>query len=125
MDENLSFGHEDCRAELQCIGLRIAYFRKLKNLTQANLAGLLHINKNYLSHLESGSADKAVSLPLLIKISRALDVELSVLVDLGDLNKNELGNFVRDMRQTFEELKELNSEINKVMVQMENFDEIE
>ena len=118
MDEHLSFGHEDCNAELQCIGLRIAYFRKLKNLTQADLAGMLHINKNYLSHLESGSTNKAVSLPLLIKISRALDVELSVLVDLGDLHNSNLNAVVSDMRNTFEELKQLNSELDKMMEQL-------
>lgn len=118
MDENLSFGQEDCRAELQCIGLRIAYFRKLKNLTQAELAERLHINKNYLSHLESGSANKTVSLPLLIRISRALDVELSVLVDLGDLHNANLGEVVKDMRNTFEELKQLNSELDKMREQL-------
>ena len=122
MDENLSFGHEDCRAELQCIGLRIAYFRKLKNMTQADLAGLLHINKNYLSHLESGSANKAVSLPLLIKIARALDVELSVLVDLGDLHNSNLGAVVSDMRNTFEEIKQLNSELDKMMEELNSAD---
>ena len=122
MDENLSFGHEDCRAELQCIGLRIAYFRKLNNMTQADLAERLHINKNYLSHLESGSANKAVSLPLLIKISRALDVELSVLVDLGDMHKSNFGEVVNDMRNTFEELKQLNSELDKMMEQLNDAD---
>lgn len=122
MDEHLSFGHEDCRAELQCIGLRIAYFRKLNNMTQADLAERLHINKNYLSHLESGSANKAVSLPLLIKISRALDVELSVLVDLGDMHKSNLGEVVKDMRNTFEELKQLNSELDKMMEQLNDAD---
>lgn len=122
MDENLSFGHEDCRAELQCIGLRIAYFRKLNNMTQADLAERLHINKNYLSHLESGSANKAVSLPLLIKISRALDVELSVLVDLGDMHNSNLGEVVKDMRNTFEELKQLNSDLDKMMEQLNDAD---
>lgn len=122
MDENLSFGHEDCRAELQCIGLRIAYFRKLNNMTQADLAERLYINKNYLSHLESGSANKAVSLPLLIKISRALDVELSVLVDLGDMHKSNLGEVVKDMRNTFEELKQLNSDLDKMMEQLNDAD---
>lgn len=114
MDENLSFGDEDCHAELQCIGLRIAYFRKLKKMTQADLAGKLYINKNYLSHLESGSVNKAVSLPLLIKISRALDVELSVLVDLRDLHNSNLGEFVKEIRNTFKELKQLNSVMNKI-----------
>lgn len=122
MDENLSFGQDDCRAELQCIGLRIAYFRKLKNMTQADLAGKLYINKNYLSHLESGSANKAVSLPLLIKISRALDVELSMLVDLGDLHNSNLGAVVKNMRNTFEELKQLNSDLDKMMEQLNTID---
>ena len=120
MDETLSFGREDCRAELQCIGLRIKYFRKLKNMTQVELADRLHINKNYLSHIESGSANKAVSLPLLIKIARALDVELSVLVDMNDMHNKNFSEVVSDMRHTFEELKQLNSELDKMMVQLNN-----
>ena len=106
---------DDCLAEIQYIGLRIAYFRKLRNMTQADLANKVSINKNYLSHIESGSANKAVSLPLLIRISKALDVELSLLTDLSDLKTNELGDFVRDMRQIFEEMKELNSELDKMI----------
>ena len=108
--------------ELKCIGLRISYFRKLKNITQAELAEQLSINKNYLSHIESGSANKAISLPLLIRISKALNVELSLLTDLSDLNKNELGEFVRGMRQTFEEMKELNAELDKMMEQINDYD---
>ena len=113
---------DDYRKELKCIGLRIAYFRKLKNITQATLAEKLSINKKYLSHIESGSANKAVSLPLLIRISKALDVELSLLTDLSDLNKNNFGEFVKDMRQTFEEMKELNAELDKIMEQMDDYD---
>ena len=122
MDENLSFGREDCRAELQCIGLRISYFRRLKNMTQMDLAERVHINKNYLSHIESGSANKAISLPLLIKISRALDVELAILLDLNDVHHKNLGEFVRDMRNTFEELKQLNSELDKMKEQLDTED---
>lgn len=113
---------DDYHNELKCIGLRIAYFRKLKNITQATLAEKLFINKNYLSHIESGSANKAVSLPLLIRISKALDVDLSLLTDLSDLKKNELSTFVRDMRQTFQEMQELNAELDKMIEQMDNFD---
>ena len=68
--------------EAQCIGLRIAYFRKLRRMTQADLAQAVHINKKYLSHIESGSASKVISLPLLIMISKALDVDLPILVDI-------------------------------------------
>ena len=38
---------DDCLAEIQYIGLRIAYFRKLRNMTQADLAYKVSINKNY------------------------------------------------------------------------------
>ncbi len=123
MTEEISESNDDCRKELKCIGLRVAYFRKLKNITQATLAERLSINKNYLSHIESGSANKAVSLPLLIRISKALDVDLSLLTDLSDLNKNGVGEFVKDMRQTFEEMKQLNSELDKMLEQMNNLDE--
>lgn len=122
MTKKTSLISDDCRNELKCIGLRIAYFRKLKNITQADLAEQLSINKNYLSHIESGSANKAVSLPLLIRISKALDVDLSLLTNLSDLNKNEFDNFVKEMRQTFEEMKALNSELDKMMYQMDNLD---
>lgn len=115
-------GNVDCRAELKCIGLRIAYYRKVKNITQAELSEELHINKNYLSHIESGSADKAVSLPLLIRIAKALEVDLSLLTDMSDLSNNEMKKFVSDMRQTFEELKALNSELDEALEQIDNYD---
>lgn len=116
---------DDYRNELKCIGLRIAYFRKLKNVTQAELAERLCINKNYLSQIESGSANKAVSLPLLIRISKTLDVELSLLTDLSDLQENKIGEFVMDMRQMFREIKELNAGLDALMRQMDNLDELE
>ena len=115
-------GSWDCREELKCIGLRIAYFRKLKKKTQAELSEEVHINKNYLSHIESGSANKAVSLPLLIRIAKALEVDLSVLTDMSDLNENSFGEFVKDMRQTFEEMKDLNAELDKMLIQMNDND---
>ena len=113
---------DDCLAEIQCIGLRIAYFRKLKNMTQSSLAEKVHINKNYLSHIECGSTSKVISLPLLIRIAKALDVELSILVDLGDLDntKNELREQIKDMKTMFDEMKELNAELDKMMEDLNN-----
>lgn len=110
------------QAEIQFIGLRIAYFRKLRNMTQAQLAQTVHINKNYLSHIESGAADKAVSLPLLLRISKALKVELSVLVDLSDLEhskENEIKGEFEEMRVIFQEMKQFNDELDKMMMEME------
>lgn len=113
----------DCQAEIKFIGLRIAYFRKLRNMTQAKLAQVVHINKNYLSHIESGSDDRAVSLPLLIRIAQALKVELSILVDLSDLEhskESEIKGEFEEMRVMFREMKELNYELDKMILDMDN-----
>ena len=113
---------DDLQAELKCIGFRIAYFRKLNEMTQAELAEKVHINKNYLSHIESGSANKAISLPLLIRIAKALDVNLSILTDLSDLNdpKKEIRDQLDDMKAIFNEMKEFNAELDKMMADMDN-----
>jgi len=115
---------DDCLKEIQYIGLRIAYFRKLRNLTQADLAEKVSINKNYLSHIESGSANKVLSLPLLIRISKALDVELALLVDLSDLDnsKNEVREQISELKTMFEEMKQFNSELNDMMAQLNDTD---
>ena len=121
MTEETLEATDDCRKELKCIGLRIAYFRKLQNITQATLAEKLSINKKYLSHIESGSANKAMSLPLLIRISKALNIELALLTDISDLNKNNAGKFLEEAKKAFDEMKELNSEIDKMIEEMNNF----
>ena len=115
---------DDCLQEIQYIGLRIAYFRKLRTLTQADLAEKVSINKNYLSHIESGSANKVMSLPLLIRISKALDVELALLVDLSDLDnsKNEVREQITELRNMFEEMKQFNNELNDMMAQLNDTD---
>ena len=115
---------DDCLKEIQYIGLRIAYFRKLRNMTQADLANKVFINKNYLSHIESGSANKVLSLPLLIRISKALDVELSLLVDLSDLDnsKNEVREQITVLQNMFQEMKRFDAELNDMMAQLNNTD---
>ena len=114
----------DYQAEIKYIGVRIAYFRKLRGMTQAELANKAHIHKNYLSQVESGSADKVISLPLLIQMSKALDIELSVLVDLNDFtqSKNELRQQFEEMKSLFEQMKNFNSELDKMISDMDKAD---
>ena len=121
MTEVATLEDEKIRDEIQYIGLRIAYFRKMRNLMQAKLAELVSINKNYLSHIESGSAFKVISLPLLIKISKALDMKLSILVDLEKIDspKDEVRKELDEMRAIFTELKKLNEDLDKVMADMD------
>ena len=116
--------NEDFTAEMKCIGMRIAGFRKLRNMTQAELADKLNINKNYLSQIETGSRNKTISLPMLIRISRALDVELALLTDIDGIYKSDLKNFWSDMKETFEGLKKLNDDMDKMLEQFEKADKI-
>ena len=114
---------DDCRKELQYIGLRLAYFRKMRNLTQAQLAEKVSINKNYLSQIESGSTSKAISLPLLIQISKALEVDLSILVDLNDLEKsrNDIKQQLDEIKNIFDEMKQFNADLDIMMSEMNNW----
>ncbi|MBR5913909.1 MAG: helix-turn-helix transcriptional regulator [Selenomonadaceae bacterium] len=110
--------------QIQYIGLRIAYFRKMRDMTQVKLAEKVGINKNYLSQIESGSANKAISLPLLIQISEALDIELSVLVDLTDWDKSkkDIRKQLDEIRRIFNDAKQLNADIDSIMAEMAEFD---
>ena len=116
----------DYQAEIKYIGVRISYFRKLKGMTQAELAEKVHTNKNYLSQIESGSADKVISLPLLIEMSKALDIELSLLVDLNDFtqSKNEIRQQFEEMKLLFEQMKNFNSELDKMIADMGKADSV-
>lgn len=116
---------KSCLEEIRRIGLRIGYFRKVRNITQAELAERLHINKNYLSHIECG-AGKSISLPMLIRIARELDVKLSVLVDLDDWfsdgEKTPAKMDFREMKQMFREMNKMNADLDQMMKQLDSFD---
>ena len=121
MSKQENLRKDTCRDELQYIGLRISYFRKMKNMTQAQLAEKVYISKNYLSHIESGASNKAVSLPLLIEISKALDIALSVLVDLDDFNnsKKKARQQLEEIKVMYDELKQLNEGLDRMMTEID------
>ena len=115
---------EDFSNEMRCIGMRIAGFRRLRNMTQEELAFKLNMNKSYLSQIESASSGKNISLPMLIRISRALDVELALLTDIDGVYKSDLKSFWSDMKDTFDEIKKLNDDMDKMLEQFERADKI-
>lgn len=110
--------------QIQYIGLRIAYFRKMRDMTQTQLAEKVSISKNYLSQIERGTSNKAVSLPLLIQIADALNIELSVLVDLTDWDKskNEIMRQLEEIKKIFDDVKQINEEIDKMTADMNKLD---
>lgn len=56
------------------IGLKIAYYRKLRGLTQEQLAEKIDRTPAFIGHVEAPNINKAVSLDTLFDIARVLDV---------------------------------------------------
>lgn len=56
------------------VGLKIAYYRKLRGLTQEELAERIEKSPAFIGHIEAPNINKAVSLDTLFDISRELDV---------------------------------------------------
>ena len=56
------------------IGLKIAYYRKLRGLTQEELAEQVGVTPAFIGHLEAPNILKALSLDTLFDIAAVLDV---------------------------------------------------
>lgn len=59
-------------------------------------------------------------------IGLALDIELSVLVDLNDLteSKNAVREQFQEMKIMFEEMKQFNAELDKMIADMDKVDSV-
>ncbi len=56
------------------LGLKIAYYRKMKGLTQEKLAEKIDRTPAFIGHVEAPNINKAVSLDTLFDIARVLNV---------------------------------------------------
>ncbi len=56
------------------IGLKIAYYRKLRGLTQEELAEQVGLTPAFIGHLEAPNIPKALSLDTLFDIAEVLEV---------------------------------------------------
>lgn len=63
------------------IGLKIAYYRKLRGLTQEELAEQVGLTPAFIGHLEAPNISKALSLDTLFDIASALDVNPQKFLD--------------------------------------------
>ena len=63
------------------IGLKIAYYRKKKEYTQAQLAEKVGLSTNYLGMIERGNQGKSFYLGTLFLIAQALEVNPEELLD--------------------------------------------
>ena len=76
-DMNITEGEKLVR-----LGLNIAYYRRLKSLTQEELAVKSKISRAQLSHIEAPNEYVNPTVLTLIRISDALGVPLHILVEL-------------------------------------------
>lgn len=66
--------------EYKMIGLNIAYYRKLKGLTQLQLAEKINISRTHMSNIEAPNMPTSVSLETLFDIAEVLEIPASSLI---------------------------------------------
>ncbi|XFO69562.1 hypothetical protein SPSIL_057960 [Sporomusa silvacetica DSM 10669] len=62
------------------IGRKVAYYRRLKNLTQEELARRINISVSSLGKIERGKYNNNISLSILLAIAEGLNIDLAMLV---------------------------------------------
>ena len=66
--------------EYKMIGLNIAYYRKLKGLTQLQLAELAGISRTHMSNIEAPNMPTSISLDTLMDLADILEVPVCSLL---------------------------------------------
>ena len=56
------------------LGLKIAYYRKLRGLTQEALAEQIGVSAAFIGHVEAPNINKAISFDTLFDLAAVLDV---------------------------------------------------
>ena len=69
------------------IGNKVAYYRKLRNLTQDQLADRVTISVSSISKLERGKYNNNIPLSMLIMIAEGLRIDVSLLVTFDEREK--------------------------------------
>lgn len=70
--------------EFRLLGLTIAYYRKLRGLTQAELAEATNLSRTHISNIEAPNEKTSISLNKLFDIADVLEVPVKDLFDFRD-----------------------------------------
>lgn len=70
--------------EFRLLGLTIAYYRKLRGLTQAELAEAKNLSRTHISNIEAPNGKTSISLNKLFDIADVLEVPVKDLFDFRD-----------------------------------------
>ena len=71
-------------SEYRQLGLKIAYYRKLRGLTQEQLAEKIDKSAAFIGHVEAPNVEKAISLDTLFDIASVLDVPVNKFLTFED-----------------------------------------
>lgn len=72
--------NEKRKQDYKMIGLNIAYYRKLKGITQMKLAEEINISRTHMSNIEAPNMPTSISLDTLLDIADALDIPAANLL---------------------------------------------
>lgn len=66
------------------LGLTIAYYRKLRGITQIQLAEYVNLSRTHISNLEAPNMTTSISLAALFDIADVLDVPVGKLFEFRE-----------------------------------------
>lgn len=70
--------------ELRLLGLTIAYYRRMRGMTQLELAEAVKISRTHLSNIEAPNVETSISLNKLFDIAETLDISMMDLFNFRD-----------------------------------------
>ena len=79
--KNTTLNHEERYIKL---GLNIAYYRKLRGLTQMQLAERIDVSRTHLSNIEAPNVPTSISLETLFNIADALEIPVYYFFDFKE-----------------------------------------
>ncbi len=75
---------EQRKKQYKQLGLTIAYYRKLKNITQQELGNAVKLSRTHISNLEAPNMPTSISLEKLFDIAEVLDVPVKKFFDFRE-----------------------------------------
>lgn len=74
--------NQDLNTQYNTFCNNIRYYRKIKNITQEELAEKAEVSISYIKQIESNREYKNVSLTVILKLCKALDITISDLFEI-------------------------------------------
>ena len=87
---------------LQILGERLKYYRKLNKMTQKDLAANLGVAPRYIGHIEQGH--RGPSLNILVEMCKWFNIDMSDILPIRnkDTEKDRLIGEINDILNTWE-----------------------